>query len=487
MPKHASLIACIIVLLLYAWPYGRWLALDPDSFWHLRTGSEIIRTSTPALPEVFSHAAARHSWVNHEWLTELVYAASFQSFGEAGLLFLRGGIFAATLLTLFLLMGRAGTTPALSLLLVSQIARPVLGHFSILSPYTITSLWVLLLLHLLHGHERRPLLLFLLFASWANLHAGFAFGLVMVGFDCLAEWRRGKTPPAALGPLAIACLATLATPFHLDLWVAIAREMTFSHAGIPEWQSLSLSQSMLWLVLVVPAFIWLMATRWEIPLRLTGGFLVAAVLCLQHQRFIAMLALLSLGVISSALARRGTLARVPHGAFAAIVILATFGEAAGSAWQARQHPGGVFVDTLRYPVHAVRSIPTSTTPITVASIFDWGGYLIYTRGGQLTVHIDGRGPWVYAPAYIEQVLTAEADGDLAAFLAGAQPSVVIVRSGSRLESALFAAAPRWREFYHDSTATLFTDGSLGHLDQKSPPPSLANQRHVSLTSIESTD
>ena len=321
--------------------------------------------------------------------------------------------------------------------------------------------------------------------SWANVHAGFAFGLVIVGIHSFEEWRKGKALSTALAPFAVACLASLLTPFHINLWVAIAREMTFSHTGIPEWQSLNFSQLMIWLVLVLPACLGVFASPRAIPVQLIGGFMVAAVLCLQHQRFLAILAVFSLLLVSTALSRWRTGVTNYKRAFALCVLLIAFVESARGLWTSHQQPFGVFVDKQRYPLHAVLALPEASTPLPVAADFDWGGFLIYTRGPQITVHIDGRGPWVYLPNYLEQVLAAEAVGDIRRFLAGQQPALVMVRTGSPLHAAFMAAVPEWRELFRDSTATIFGDGARQHFAFVKHSPSPSQERFVPLSTIPS--
>jgi len=46
-------------------------ALDPDLWWHLRTGQWIVETGTVPHTDPFSFTRAGQPWVSHEWLSEV--------------------------------------------------------------------------------------------------------------------------------------------------------------------------------------------------------------------------------------------------------------------------------------------------------------------------------------------------------------------------------------------------------------------------------
>ena len=46
-------------------------ALDPDLWWHLRTGQLIVETGHVPHSDPFSFTRAGHAWVSHEWLSEV--------------------------------------------------------------------------------------------------------------------------------------------------------------------------------------------------------------------------------------------------------------------------------------------------------------------------------------------------------------------------------------------------------------------------------
>lgn len=56
--------------------------LDPDMWWHLRTGEYILQEGLPR-QDIFSFTVPDHAWVTHEWLSQLFMWLVYQV-GAAG-------------------------------------------------------------------------------------------------------------------------------------------------------------------------------------------------------------------------------------------------------------------------------------------------------------------------------------------------------------------------------------------------------------------
>jgi hypothetical protein len=63
---------------------------DPDMWWHLRMGEQIMAQGIPR-QDLFSFTAAHHLWVTREWLAQLVMWQLYQlgGSGRAAALFRR--------------------------------------------------------------------------------------------------------------------------------------------------------------------------------------------------------------------------------------------------------------------------------------------------------------------------------------------------------------------------------------------------------------
>ena len=80
-----------LVAFLLIIPFAR--HVDPDFWWHLRTGELIVTSGLPST-DPFSWTAGGTAWVMHEWLSEALLYAVYTVFGYVGSVLMFG--FAAT-------------------------------------------------------------------------------------------------------------------------------------------------------------------------------------------------------------------------------------------------------------------------------------------------------------------------------------------------------------------------------------------------------
>src|SRR2546429_2043031 len=88
--------------------------LDPDLWWHLANGRLIITTGSIPHVDLYSFSAADHTWVMHEWLTDLSMYLLYQAGGLPLLVALFAGVVAASAVCLYLLLRRSDLHPPLS-------------------------------------------------------------------------------------------------------------------------------------------------------------------------------------------------------------------------------------------------------------------------------------------------------------------------------------------------------------------------------------
>src|ERR1700683_2766128 len=61
-------------------------AIDPDLWWHLRTGQWIVESGHIPHSDPFSFTRAGRPWVSHEWLTEVTFYELWEHLGFTGLI-----------------------------------------------------------------------------------------------------------------------------------------------------------------------------------------------------------------------------------------------------------------------------------------------------------------------------------------------------------------------------------------------------------------
>ena len=67
-----SLPVLIVVLLgLVAFWSARNRILDPDMWWHMKVGEQIVETGELPRTDEFSYTTDHHAWIPHQWLPEV--------------------------------------------------------------------------------------------------------------------------------------------------------------------------------------------------------------------------------------------------------------------------------------------------------------------------------------------------------------------------------------------------------------------------------
>ncbi|MGD2078838.1 MAG: hypothetical protein PVH18_10670, partial [Chloroflexota bacterium] len=69
--------------------------LDPDLWWHLRTGQVILEEGIPR-QDIYSFTVPEHRWITHEWLSEVVMWLGYQATGIYGLIVLAAALISLT-------------------------------------------------------------------------------------------------------------------------------------------------------------------------------------------------------------------------------------------------------------------------------------------------------------------------------------------------------------------------------------------------------
>ena len=218
---------------------------DPDTYLHIAAGHWMLSHLALPVHDPFSHSLAGADWVPHEWLAEILLAASYALAGWSGPTVLTAASFAAgvALLTRFLL---CYLEPFSTLIAVILGAALTLGHL-LARPHLLALpllvIWSGVLFAARDTKSGPPLRLLPVMILWANLHGSFMFGLALTlllaveavlspGQRAIEASRWGR-----FGLLAIA--ASLATPNGLVGFIEPFRltAMPALQASFAEWSS----------------------------------------------------------------------------------------------------------------------------------------------------------------------------------------------------------------------------------------------------------
>lgn len=241
---HASMVLLAAALLCFVLIPTK---ADNDLWGHLRFGLDMLQSHVIPTVDPYSYTQPNGAWIDHEWLSELLFGLAWKSAGAAGLVVLK---IALGLLTGFLCywhLRRNGVSSGrASLVLLALIL--LLPPFFMIRPlqFTIPAFAVTLIVIYQVEHDGHAAALWILppvYAVWANLHGGWLAGLALVGVWAATrvildrQWLRIGLPVVAT--VAAVCL----NPYTWHLPVFLLHTATGARPEIIEWTPLRITSA----------------------------------------------------------------------------------------------------------------------------------------------------------------------------------------------------------------------------------------------------
>jgi hypothetical protein len=440
----ASGTAVIAFFMAAVLPSATWPLIDGDVWWHLRAGEEILATRTIPRFDGWSYTSFGTPWISQDWLTNTVMAAvrGIPTFGETALSVLFGLLVVIAFGVLWRTIGvrRASVPWAWRIVWLTVgliVAAPVLGVRVQIIDLLLCSIVAWILARFVVERRRRWVVaLPFLAAAWANLHAGWPMLFLLSGAFLVGEvvdraMKREVAPAALSGreirDLGVAMLvafgALAINPNGIALWGYPAQAIGNSVIDqyIFEWFPVTSSAELL---VVYVAFVLLAVAPTVVllrrGLRMSDAVVVIglAVMPLFALRFLLLTGPLVAAVAAAALAPDLATSRfgrwvgpkleslsVPregwflpaHLALAAVLVILGIGVSL-----AKVIPG-VQADTEAgaFPTGAVAWLNEHPSGDRVLNQYEWGGYLIDRRAGNL-VFVDGRAQDIYPDTLLQE-------------------------------------------------------------------------------------
>ncbi|MGC1184151.1 MAG: hypothetical protein WBA31_03235 [Candidatus Dormiibacterota bacterium] len=224
---------------------------DPDFWWHLRVGLDILASGVPQHND-YTFTAASHAFITQEWGAEAIYALLYRALGMTPVILFMALVTWIGFAFGVLRVSRPGISRwilALGAALVIISGLQIWGP----SPQMFTFGFLGILLVVLDAYRRRPsrwLLLWLIpmFAIWGNLHGGFLVGLGVIAVflvgELLSSWLKDEhsLAPGRLldlsGALVLSALAPMVNPngWGLYLYPLHLLLSPVAQANLDEWQ-----------------------------------------------------------------------------------------------------------------------------------------------------------------------------------------------------------------------------------------------------------
>jgi hypothetical protein len=463
----------VLLSMLFVLAVRQSVSIDPDLWWHLKAGQQIIDSRSIPHTDDYSFTKQGSEWVAHEWLSEVILAALYRLVGFVGLV----TIFALIIvIVLWLTYRRCEGKPyaaGLAILLAGAASSPLFGVRPQMLTLLLASIYIILL-ERFDPKERSRHLWWLppLMLLWVNLHAGFALGLALIGLFIVRavlddEWSYVR-------PLLIVLLICTAivplNPNGFRMFSYPYETLTSSSmaAFIQEWASPNFHE-----FTYVPLLLLLLGTFAAMalsPNRARPGelflVLITALGALRSIRHIPIFSLFAAPVFAKhlwAIAQARNWDTMLTGKeqrpnaikllINIVFVIAPIALGISRVWHFATHQRDY--EKIRNPIAAVDFLKSQHLPGPIFNRYGWGGYLIYQLYPDYRVYIDGRAD-VYGDAFFtEAVHTYDGATNWAAPLNRFSINTVLISPDLAL-ATLLRNDGNWRLVYEDSQAVIFT-------------------------------
>ncbi|MBN9220734.1 MAG: hypothetical protein J0I79_22535 [Mesorhizobium sp.] len=381
---------------------------DPDSWWHVKVGLDILANRTVPVADTYSYTFAGQPWIAKEWLGQVLLALAYSAGGWNGVAALIiGTICLAVFLLGWFLSGHLKPILAVAVAFAAAfLISPIFTARPHVFTLPIIVVWTAMLFRAVQDEKAPPFWLLGLVVLWANLHATFTLSYIIAAFaglDLLA--RTGLSKPALLGKwvaFGLLCpLVSLLNPYGVKAILATLT-VAYGNEAVPlilEWRPFNAQEELLQGAVMLLGLFGLLTSRLRIGWAKALFVVFTLHVYLSHLRFVYLFFLLVPLVLAVEVARqypalstgawltekRDGLERFFAGRFyalcgAAAVLLITAVSILGSAYQVAPSPTTSASGALAY----ARDHHLSGN---VMNSYNFGGTLIFH---DIKTYIDGR-------------------------------------------------------------------------------------------------
>jgi hypothetical protein len=422
-----------------------------DTFFHLRTGQSIWQAGALPTTEIFSHTFHGRPWLNHEWLSQLLFYG-LHALGGPLLLTLVSGACAFIAVLASWKLTRGAPEIRLVLLVSLLILTPsewAVRPQALSLPLLMLAMWLVI--------RDKIAWLPVLTIAWANAHGVVLLGVVIACVNALEAlvWSRRQFPRALV--VALLCVAApMATPLGWHYWPRVAQTVAEARLlGIHEYRSAFDTSSIpFWLMAgVLAGFAVVRAHRvadWDRSDRLlvlsSCVIGAAAILSVRNAPSFALLAAPAISRLASlcGMRRPRPLKRVGYAVIAAALAIAL--AVVGYWWR----DGGVVLGWRPISLPALRAIRNCPGPI--YNEYQDGGTLIWFMP-EHRVFVDGRLE-AYPPEFLVRVRDADLSGHYQDLFEEYEIRCAVTRTGSVVARAL-DADPAVTQRFRDERWSVF--------------------------------
>lgn len=447
---------------------------EGDTWWHIRTGEEILRTHQLPQTDSYSWTAAGTKWIAYEWLGEVAMAEAYAAGQLRGLRLLQWMLAGAMLVLLYVYATVRSKNPKAAFA-VCAVVVPIAAGFWSLRPQLFGYIFFVIVLLILErfrrGKSRALWLLPFVFLLWVNTHGTFVFGFLALGIawagglwryrvDGIESFVWSKTQRIELELAALASiLAALVTPYGSQL-AANPFDIGFLQpanvANIQEWMPITSERflTIAVLVLLLAFLVSKILLRFCCRLDDLAFLSIAAVAAFLHLRFVPLFLLVTVPLVSLPLGSwfspyNRARDRVALNAMLMVII---------SVAVVHYFPSEKSLDKARaahYPVAALQHLGPNANAGRIFNEYGWGGYLAWSHFPREGVFIDGRADVYERAGVLDDYLSiARLEPGALRLLGKYDVNMCLIRSDAPLATVL-SALPEWQLVYGDQVTSVY--------------------------------
>ncbi|MBL7068588.1 MAG: hypothetical protein ISS34_01845 [Candidatus Omnitrophica bacterium] len=385
---------------------------DTDLWGHLKFGEDIQKTQTVPRYDSYSYSFFGKRWINHEWLSELLFYTIFKFTTSTGLILFKVGLGFIITLLIFLALENKTKSGILKIIFILS-ALSVINYGFLTRPQVFTYLFFTLFVFLIDRYEKTGkyyMLYPLPFISlaWCNLHGGFIAGMGFLLLYLIFKIFEKKVTKRLVIITSLAALLTLINPNGKDLWLFLIKSLSSPRPYIYEWQKIEFASLYLgyFLLLLFTISGVLFSKAKKIPYELAVLF-IASLYSFIHNRHMVLFAISAAiyapRYVDALIKNRltGIEGKIPKGVSTSLMLLFCSYFLLMAPYKGEGNPLKIKIREDSYPLDAIHFMRDNGISGNIFSFFNWAEMCIRELPDENKVFFDGRYRTVYSDDFIE--------------------------------------------------------------------------------------
>jgi hypothetical protein len=161
------------------------LLADPDTWWHIKTGQDILTSRHLPIVDSYSYTFAGQPWIAKEWLSQVLFALSYNIAGWNGVVWLAAFAIACALTALYFEIARSLNPPlaVVATIFITLFTVPVFVARPHIFTFVVAIIFASRLWRAAYDQRAPEFWLLLLVTLWTNLHGSFTLAFIIAIID----------------------------------------------------------------------------------------------------------------------------------------------------------------------------------------------------------------------------------------------------------------------------------------------------------------